>query len=196
MTPRKLLRDVLALAQSLKETYTADNGISDIHPTLIAYDRHGNRLVSVLLHDGSLGETGTVTVAMTSAWQPWAVAHIAEGYVRRFDEMEDFEAEAERTDHDFARDFGSGDKRVMEALVIALYLPHHPSISIASPFRYATAHTVEWLDAGPICEGEGGNYDDVMRSAVTVEPMPGFPMAQARMECIDYLRGRGCVVVT
>src|SRR5262249_30504119 len=73
VTPNGLLRQAAMLAQALKETYTADNGISDLRPSLMAYDGHGNRLVAVALQTVDPATIGTVAIAVTAAWQPWAL---------------------------------------------------------------------------------------------------------------------------
>ena len=116
MTPRRLLRDVADTAMAMKETYTADNGISDLRPTLLAYDAHGGRLVAVLMNDGHPANVGMVAFAVTAAWQPWALGYVEEGWVRR-----------------------DGDDP-LEAVVVAVHARGHASVSMALPFSYITDH--------------------------------------------------------
>lgn len=198
MTPRGLLANVATFAQTLKETYTADNGISDLRPSLLAFDAHGKRIVAVLLDTITVADVALDAMALVAAWQPWALAFVCEGYVRHYGDDETFNAEVERDDHDFARDFAGGDQGVHEAVIVAVHPRYERSVGCAMPFRYLTAHTVEWIEVGDLYEGEGagGRYADVLESAIDVEPMPGVPLAAARIECIDFLRERGCLVVT
>jgi hypothetical protein len=169
MTPRRLLCDVADTAMGLKETYTADNGISDLRPTLMAYDHHGGRLVAVLMASAKPADVGLVAFAVTAAWQPWALGFVTEGYVRH-----------------------PGDDEAIEALVVAVHARGHLAVSRAYPFRYLTDRVVEWGDEDEV--EYGGDIVAVLDTAIDAEPIEGFAHTQARAECIDWLRETGCVV--
>lgn len=180
MTPRRLLRDVADTAMAFKETYTADNGISQIRPTLMAYDHNGNRVVAVLMCSAKPSDIGMAAFALTAAWQPSALAFVSEGYVRSYDDGAD------------------EDPPALEAVCVAVHAHGHPSMSLALPFRYLTDHVVEWGEEGKVATdtGYGNELVSILDSAVSVEPMPGLPLSVARIECIDWLRERGDVVIT
>jgi hypothetical protein len=178
MTPRRLLRDAADTAMALKETYTADNGISQVRPTLMAYDDKGRRVVAVLMNSAALADIGMAAFALTATWQPSALAFVTEGYVRHYD--------------------GEGLGEPQESVCVAVHARGHPSVSLAMPFTYLTDHVVVWGEEGEVGTdtGYGGELVEILDSAIQVEPMPGIPLAGARSECADWLRERGDVVVT
>jgi hypothetical protein len=192
----RMMRDL----RETKERSTIVKGIEDMRPMLMGYDDHGYPMVSVLLasvaHDHVLKAGGVVV----SAWEPWALGFVAEGYVAVTPPEEDVDLEGYRHG-DMARRFANNDRTVGEALIVELHYRTPDGISVltgTAPFTYVGGHAINWGEQIITADGGGGLHDALVR-AMTAPParaiVPEADLAAAIRAAVRVLIEMDCAVV-